>query len=79
MRCAIQDVMVAPAWRGRGVGEAIVRLLLDHLAVRHARRIYLMTRDAQPFYARLGFGERDSMESRQRRFTPTDMILLRAC
>ena len=76
-RCWIYDVMVAPAWRGRGVGDAVVRLLLDHPAVRHARRIYLGTRDAQAFYGRLGFGDREELETRQRRYTHTEMFMLR--
>jgi GNAT superfamily N-acetyltransferase len=52
----IYDVMVAPAWRGRGVGEAIVRLLLDHPALRQVRRIQLRSAQrAQALYARFGF------------------------
>jgi len=42
-----------PDWRRRGVGPAVVRLLLDHPSVRHAQKIRLATRDAQPVYARL--------------------------
>jgi GNAT superfamily N-acetyltransferase len=53
----IADVMVAPAWRGRGVGRALVRLLLDHPALRTTRSIGLRTRDAQRVYAPLGFVE----------------------
>jgi nitroimidazol reductase NimA-like FMN-containing flavoprotein (pyridoxamine 5'-phosphate oxidase superfamily)/GNAT superfamily N-acetyltransferase len=56
----IYDVVVAAAWRGRGLGEALVRLLLDHPRVRGAGRILLGTVDAQPFYRRLGFVERAS-------------------
>ena len=52
------DVMVAPRWRGRGLGRALVRMLLDHPAVRGARRVGLGTRDAQPLYRAFGFVER---------------------
>jgi predicted FMN-binding regulatory protein PaiB/GNAT superfamily N-acetyltransferase len=53
----IHDVVVAPAWRGRGLGQALMRLLVDHPAVRGARSVRLATRDAQGLYARLGFVE----------------------
>lgn len=52
----LRDVIVDPAWRGRGLGEALVRLLLDHPFVRRAHAVHLHTRDAMPFYARFGFG-----------------------
>ena len=54
----IYDVIVAPDWRARGLGAALMRLLLDHPAVRGARTVLLGTRDAQSFYARFGFRER---------------------
>lgn len=56
----VYDVMVAEAWRGRGVGEAVMRLLLDHPWVRSVRRVLLGTLDAQPFYRRLGFEVRET-------------------
>ncbi|MCB9516282.1 MAG: GNAT family N-acetyltransferase [Candidatus Latescibacteria bacterium] len=49
------DVVVRPDWRGRGLGSAIVRLLVDHPRARGARELRLRTRDAQNFYARFGF------------------------
>ncbi len=52
----IYDVAVSPDWQGRGVGSAAMRLLLDHPAVRGLKAV-LGTRDAQSFYARLGFSE----------------------
>jgi nitroimidazol reductase NimA-like FMN-containing flavoprotein (pyridoxamine 5'-phosphate oxidase superfamily)/GNAT superfamily N-acetyltransferase len=69
------DVMVAPAWRGRRLGEAVVRLLLDHPRVRRARRVWLGTRDAQTFYARLGFVEGRMM--RERSYPTSEMVLER--
>lgn len=71
----IYDVVVAPAWRGLGCGQAVMRLLLDHPQLRHVRRVFLGTRDAQPLYRRFGFVDRESMT--QRGFTTADMVLLR--
>jgi ribosomal protein S18 acetylase RimI-like enzyme/nitroimidazol reductase NimA-like FMN-containing flavoprotein (pyridoxamine 5'-phosphate oxidase superfamily) len=51
----IADVAVAPEYRGRGLGAALVKLLLDHPAVRGAGLVRLATKDAQPFYERFGF------------------------
>jgi ribosomal protein S18 acetylase RimI-like enzyme/nitroimidazol reductase NimA-like FMN-containing flavoprotein (pyridoxamine 5'-phosphate oxidase superfamily) len=72
-RAWIYDVVVAPAWRGRGLGEAVMRLLLDHPAVRGARWVLLGTRDAQPFYARFGF--RDAADLPSRPYRSTQMVL----
>jgi nitroimidazol reductase NimA-like FMN-containing flavoprotein (pyridoxamine 5'-phosphate oxidase superfamily)/GNAT superfamily N-acetyltransferase len=72
---AVFDVMVAPAWRGRRLGEAVMRLLLDHPQVRHARRVWLGTRDAQRFYARLGFHEGRMIPPRP--YRTTEMVLER--
>ena len=71
----IYDVIVSPDWRGRAVGDAVMRLLLDHPAVRHARFVRLGTRDAMPFYAKMGFIPRDSLPSRP--YTSTEMVLVR--
>lgn len=51
----IYDVAVAAPWRGQGLGEALCCLLLDHPAVRDVLQVHLQTRDAEGFYARLGF------------------------
>lgn len=51
----IYDVAVHPELRGRGLGRALMTLLLQHPRVRSARRVLLRTRDAQGFYAPLGF------------------------
>lgn len=71
----IYDVVVAPAWRGRGLGQAVMRLLLDHPRVRGCRRVMLATRDAQGLYARLGFVARSALPPRA--FTPTELVLVR--
>ena len=69
------DVMVAPDWRGRGLGEALMRQLLDHPAVRGARRVWLGTRDAQAFYAKLGFAEERILPPRA--YPTSEMVLER--
>lgn len=51
----LADVAVRSDWRGRGVGAAVVRLLLAHPALRQAARVELGTRDAMAFYEALGF------------------------
>jgi nitroimidazol reductase NimA-like FMN-containing flavoprotein (pyridoxamine 5'-phosphate oxidase superfamily)/GNAT superfamily N-acetyltransferase len=71
----IYDVMVAPAWRGKGLGEAVMRLLLEHPALRHTARLYLGTRDAQAFYQRLGFQDRRVAEEAVRPWPTTEMVL----
>ena len=52
----IQDVAVAPPWRGRGVGAGIIRRLADRL---HRDGLYwiglIAERGSDPFYRRLGF------------------------
>lgn len=52
----IFDVAVTPERRGQGLGQALMALVLEHPHVRGARRVLLGTRDAQGFYAKLGFG-----------------------
>lgn len=69
----IYDVMVAPEWRGRGVGKAVVRLLLDHPKVRHAVFVRLATRDAHGLYAQFGFVETDRLPPKP--YVSTDMVL----
>lgn len=71
----IYDVIVAPASRDTGVGATIMRLLLDHPAVRTARHVRLTTKDAMRFYSRLGF--RDCADVRRHPWTSTDMIRFR--
>lgn len=77
VKCArVQDVVVAPDWRGRGVGKAVVRLLLDHPAVRRCGTVYLSTRDAQPLYRSFGFVEDRDHDSPV--WTFTRMVLRRS-
>ncbi len=70
----IYDVMVAPGLRGRGVGDEVVRRLLEHPKVGGARYVHLGTRDAQPFYRRMGFVDRAEIP---RPYVSTTMTLVR--
>ncbi len=70
----IADVAVSPLWQGRGLGRAIMGLLLDHPAVREANHARLATRDAQTFYQRFGF-ELAGHTTRLTRFD--EMVLVR--
>lgn len=51
----IYDVAVEASWRGRGVGAALLQLMLDHPSMREVAFMQLQTRDAERLYARFGF------------------------
>lgn len=51
----VLDVIVDPAFRGRGIGRALVALLLAHPALRGLVTIALRTRDAHTIYEPFGF------------------------
>lgn len=72
----IYDVVVAPPWRRAGLGAEVVRLLLDHPSVRGAAAVWLRTRDAQPFYRKLGFV--DAGELPPKSYTSTNMVRTQA-
>lgn len=72
----IYDVVVEPSWRGRGLGQAVMRLLLDHPLVRDAFQVLLATRDAQGLYARFGFVDR-RVAPPLRSWVSTEMVLRR--
>jgi GNAT superfamily N-acetyltransferase len=48
------DVVLDPLHRSRGLGTWFMKSVLDHPAVRDTR-VFLVTRDAQVFYRKLGF------------------------
>lgn len=54
----IQDVVVAPAHRKKGVARRLMALLLDHPAIRRARRVHLRTVLGERLYASCGFVRR---------------------
>jgi arsenate reductase len=51
----LRSITVEPARRGRGIGKGIVALLLRRAFDRGARRAWLLTTDAQEFFAQAGF------------------------
>lgn len=76
-KCAwIYDVIIAPKWRGKGVGQAMLRLLLDHPRMRTVAQVRLGTRDAERLYARFGFVPSEAVPARP--YTVIEMALLRS-
>jgi ribosomal protein S18 acetylase RimI-like enzyme len=62
----VLNVYVEPAWRRRGVAEALMRALLDELAARGVRRIVLhASADGRRLYERLGFEPTNEMRLTQ--------------
>jgi N-acetylglutamate synthase-like GNAT family acetyltransferase len=55
----LRSVVVAPAYRGGGVGERLARERLDAMRRGGMRGAYLLTTDAATWFARLGFVEID--------------------
>jgi GNAT superfamily N-acetyltransferase len=51
----IADVFVVPAWRGRGVGKALVGAMVEHPDVAALQVVLLRSTDARSLYAKFGF------------------------
>ena len=51
----ICDVFVGEAWRGLGLGKALMSYLTAHPDLQGFRRLHLATRDAHGLYAQFGF------------------------
>ncbi len=51
----IADVMVAPEYRGRGLGRWLIECILEHPAVVPTAQQVLRTRDAHELYTKFGF------------------------
>ena len=60
----LADVYVLDGHRGRGLGVALVREIVEH-GPYHGRRWVLHTRDAHALYAKLGFGPNERLMERQ--------------
>jgi GNAT superfamily N-acetyltransferase len=71
----IYDVIVDHSWRGHGIGQALMRLILDHPAVRHATDVGLATKDAQGLYSKFGFCD---VQHAPAAFPTTRMVLKRS-
>lgn len=51
----LASVYVAAGWRGRGIGRAIVRRVMTEAHSLGYEKLYLVTENAQGFYAKLGW------------------------
>ena len=51
------DVVIAPPYRGRGLGRLLSECMLAHPELQGLRRVTLLTRDAADLYAQIGFSE----------------------
>jgi GNAT superfamily N-acetyltransferase len=51
----LADVVVDPAWRGKGIGTWLVATVVEHLRDCGVPRFMLATRDAHGVYERVGF------------------------
>ena len=51
----LSDIFVIPEYRGRGVGKALVRAMLEHADVAGLQVMLLRTRDAHGLYEPFGF------------------------
>ena len=49
------DVVIAPDYRGQGLGRWLSGCMLAHPDMQELRRVALLTRDAVPLYSGLGF------------------------
>ncbi|HZZ89151.1 MAG TPA: GNAT family N-acetyltransferase [Caulobacteraceae bacterium] len=49
------DVFVGSAWRGQGLGKALMAYIAAHPGLQGFRRMHLATRDAHHLYAQFGF------------------------
>jgi GNAT superfamily N-acetyltransferase len=55
------DVFVLSQARGRGIGKALMRAVLEHPDVRDVRRLALLTDDAHGLYEQFGFAPLDDV------------------
>ena len=51
------DVVIAPDYRGQGLGRWLSDCMLAHPDMQELRRVALLTRDAVPLYTRIGFSQ----------------------
>jgi amino-acid N-acetyltransferase len=82
----LRSAVVAPALRGSGIGEALVRRILEHARERGITEVFLLTTTAERYFPRFGFtqvtrGEvpravQDSIEFRD--VCPASAVVMRA-
>ena len=51
----LQDVIVDPEWRGRGIGRSLLKCVMDDPIVSSLRTLLLRTEDAHGLYRKAGF------------------------
>lgn len=52
----LSNMYTVPGWRGKGVGTALVKAIIDHLKGTQVRRIWLhATEQGRPIYEKAGF------------------------
>ncbi len=51
----LANVFIAPAYRGQGYGQTVVKAAMQQALQLHIRQLYLFTPDQQAFYQRLGW------------------------
>ncbi|MBW4647276.1 MAG: GNAT family N-acetyltransferase [Kastovskya adunca ATA6-11-RM4] len=54
-RATIWDVVIHPDFRGAGLGQKLVEIVLSHPRMNRVERVYLTTTHQQSFYERIGF------------------------
>ncbi len=59
----LRSVVVQPSVRGGGHGAAIVKALATQARADGTRRLWLLTTDAAPFFARLGWREAERADA----------------
>jgi GNAT superfamily N-acetyltransferase len=65
-------VYVAPKFRNRGVGSALVQAVIDEAQALGVERLYLFTPDKMSFYARLGW---QALEHREHHGTDVTVMV----
>jgi amino-acid N-acetyltransferase len=55
----LRSLVVDPAWRGRGIGDALVRAAEHGARVRGVKALWLLTTDASDYFAARGYAAAD--------------------
>jgi GNAT superfamily N-acetyltransferase len=66
----LADVVVLPAFRGRGLGKWLMKCIFAHAELQGLRRWSLVTRDAHGLYQQFGFGVLKNPERWMERHDP---------
>lgn len=61
-RCWLGEVVTPEAWRGKGVGTALIEACIAHAGERQIDALWLYTPDQQSLYQRLGWREVEQRE-----------------